>query len=70
MNEWQVTDEKFMSPSGGFAPVSADGYGVSYMIAGENHIYFHVSSSVCRLLHPLTQEISGGDGFSLALHVS
>ncbi len=27
LNYPEVTDEKFMSPSGGFAPVSADGYG-------------------------------------------
>jgi len=29
---------------GGFGPVSDDGYGVSYMIAGENTIFFHISS--------------------------
>ncbi|XP_049740726.1 carnitine O-palmitoyltransferase 1, muscle isoform isoform X3 [Elephas maximus indicus] len=29
---------------GGFGPVADDGYGVSYMIAGENTIFFHVSS--------------------------
>ena len=30
--------------SGGFAPVSSDGYSVSYIITGENLIFFHVSS--------------------------
>ncbi|KAF6034470.1 CPT1A [Bugula neritina] len=29
---------------GGFGPVSNDGYGVSYIIAGEDMIFFHISS--------------------------
>ncbi|XP_061203127.1 carnitine O-palmitoyltransferase 1, muscle isoform [Neopsephotus bourkii] len=29
---------------GGFGPVADDGYGVSYIVAGENLINFHVSS--------------------------
>uniref|UniRef100_A0A8C4MP74 Carnitine O-palmitoyltransferase 1, muscle isoform n=1 Tax=Equus asinus TaxID=9793 RepID=A0A8C4MP74_EQUAS len=33
-----------LGPGGGFGPVADDGYGVSYMIAGENTIFFHVSS--------------------------
>ncbi|XP_039560513.1 carnitine O-palmitoyltransferase 1, muscle isoform [Passer montanus] len=39
--------EKFpdhVSSGGGFGPVADDGYGVSYIIAGENLITFHVSS--------------------------
>lgn len=32
------------SPGGGFGPVSDDGYGVSYMIAGDERLVFHVSS--------------------------
>jgi len=36
--------ERFVSPGGGFGPVADDGYGVSYMITGEKHLYFHVSS--------------------------
>ncbi|DAZ96242.1 TPA: hypothetical protein N0F65_012545 [Lagenidium giganteum] len=32
------------SPGGGFGPVAEDGYGVSYMIAGEDLISFHISS--------------------------
>ena len=31
---------------GGFGPVSDDGYGVSYIIAGEDMIFFHVSSKI------------------------
>lgn len=33
-----------LCPGGGFGPVADDGYGVSYMIAGEDRIYYHVSS--------------------------
>lgn len=32
------------SPGGGFGPVADDGYGVSYMVAGEDMIWFHCSS--------------------------
>ncbi|XP_069345361.1 carnitine O-palmitoyltransferase 1, muscle isoform isoform X2 [Eulemur rufifrons] len=33
-----------LGAGGGFGPVADDGYGVSYMIAGENMIFFHISS--------------------------
>ncbi|XP_061493933.1 carnitine O-palmitoyltransferase 1, muscle isoform [Rhineura floridana] len=33
-----------VSSGGGFGPVADDGYGVSYIIAGENLVTFHVSS--------------------------
>lgn len=36
--------ERYVSPGGGFGPVTDDGYGVSYMIAGESRLFFHVSS--------------------------
>ena len=29
---------------GGFGPVADDGYGCSYLVAGEDRFYFHVSS--------------------------
>ena len=35
---------KHISCGGGFGPVADDGYGVSYMIAGEDILFFHVSS--------------------------
>lgn len=35
---------KHISCGGGFGPVADDGYGVSYMIAGEDTLFFHVSS--------------------------
>ncbi|XP_062510186.1 carnitine O-palmitoyltransferase 1, liver isoform-like isoform X2 [Corticium candelabrum] len=40
------TDEfpTHVSFGGGFGPVADDGYGVSYVVAGDNHIFFHVSS--------------------------
>ena len=33
-----------ISAGGGFGPVSQDGYGVSYIITGEDMIFFHISS--------------------------
>lgn len=33
-----------VSAGGGFGPVADDGYGVSYIIVGEDKIFFHVSS--------------------------
>eukprot|EP00128_Syssomonas_multiformis_P006038 Colp12_sorted_trinity150504_noHs@1638 len=44
---WNLDDPNDLarvSPGGGFGPVADDGYGVSYMIAGENLIFFHISS--------------------------
>ncbi len=35
---------KYISAGGGFGPVADDGYGVSYIIAGEDIIFFHISS--------------------------
>lgn len=35
-----------ISAGGGFGPVADDGYGVSYIIAGEDLIFFHVSSKI------------------------
>lgn len=34
----------YVSCGGGFGPVADDGYGVSYIIVGENFIHFHISS--------------------------
>ena len=33
-----------ISAGGGFGPVADDGYGVSYIIVGEDCIFFHVSA--------------------------
>jgi len=33
-----------VSPSGGFGPVSDEGYGVAYMMADDERTFFHVSS--------------------------
>ena len=35
-----------ISAGGGFGPVADDGYGVSYIVAGEDLIFFHISSKV------------------------
>lgn len=34
---------ELISAGGGFGPVADDGYGVSYIIAGEDVIFFHIS---------------------------
>lgn len=34
----------FISAGGGFGPVADDGYGVSYIIAGEDMVFFHISA--------------------------
>uniref|UniRef100_A0A8C9WX13 carnitine O-palmitoyltransferase n=1 Tax=Sander lucioperca TaxID=283035 RepID=A0A8C9WX13_SANLU len=39
-----VRHPEFVSSGGGFGPVADDGYGVSYIIVGENLINFHISS--------------------------
>ena len=33
-----------ISAGGGFGPVADDGYGVSYIVAGEDLLFFHISS--------------------------
>ncbi|XP_060102042.1 carnitine O-palmitoyltransferase 1, muscle isoform isoform X1 [Heteronotia binoei] len=45
------TNPDHVSPGGGFGPVANDGYGVSYIIAGEHLITFHISS---KYSHPET----------------
>lgn len=35
---------KWISAGGGFGPVADDGYGVSYIVAGEDLLFFHISS--------------------------
>lgn len=47
VNEWpneKDNGDLYPRPSGGFGPVADDGYGVSYVIHGEKHLYFHISS--------------------------
>ena len=38
--------QDFVTTGGGFGPVSFDGYGVSYIVAGDDVLFFHVSSRV------------------------
>ncbi len=35
---------ELMSAGGGFGPVADDGYGVSYLFAGDDVIFFHTSA--------------------------
>ena len=35
-----------ISGGGGFGPVADDGYGVSYIVGGEDRIFFHISSKL------------------------
>ncbi|XP_071751239.1 carnitine O-palmitoyltransferase 1, liver isoform [Centroberyx gerrardi] len=39
-----VRHPEYVSSGGGFGPVADDGYGVSYIVVGENLINFHISS--------------------------
>uniref|UniRef100_A0A3Q1F471 carnitine O-palmitoyltransferase n=1 Tax=Acanthochromis polyacanthus TaxID=80966 RepID=A0A3Q1F471_9TELE len=39
-----VRHPEYVSSGGGFGPVADDGYGVAYIIVGENLINFHISS--------------------------
>jgi carnitine O-palmitoyltransferase 1 len=44
---WDIKDAKWakkVSPGGGFGPVDAEGYGVSYMVSGEREFFFHISA--------------------------
>ncbi|XP_041093469.1 carnitine O-palmitoyltransferase 1, liver isoform-like [Polyodon spathula] len=41
-----VNHPDYISCGGGFGPVADDGYGVSYIIVGENLMNFHVSSKI------------------------
>ncbi|XP_052808482.1 carnitine O-palmitoyltransferase 1, liver isoform-like isoform X2 [Mya arenaria] len=49
---------------GGFGPVADDGYGVSYIIAGENYLFFHVS---CKRSCPTTSSAKFTDAICKAL---
>lgn len=51
-----------ISAGGGFGPVADDGYGVSYIIAGEDCVFFHVS---CKNSCPTTVshfDLAHGEG--------
>ncbi|KAF6018439.1 hypothetical protein EB796_023244 [Bugula neritina] len=52
---------------GGFGPVSDDGYGVSYIVAGENTLFFHISSKISC---PTTFILSIGTIFRIQLLIS
>mmetsp|Transcript_45820 Transcript_45820/g.115389 ORF Transcript_45820/g.115389 Transcript_45820/m.115389 type:complete len:799 (+) Transcript_45820:296-2692(+) len=41
-----VDTSRLYCPGGGFGPVADCGYGISYMITDETHLYFHISSQL------------------------
>eukprot|EP00735_Rhodelphis_limneticus_P000316 TRINITY_DN1049_c0_g1::TRINITY_DN1049_c0_g1_i1::g.30045::m.30045 TRINITY_DN1049_c0_g1::TRINITY_DN1049_c0_g1_i1::g.30045 ORF type:complete len:774 (+),score=262.38,sp/Q63704/CPT1B_RAT/43.24/2e-178,Carn_acyltransf/PF00755.15/2.3e-169 TRINITY_DN1049_c0_g1_i1:107-2428(+) len=55
---------EFLSPGGGFGPVTDDGYGISYMIVGERAVYFHVSA---KRSCPTTDSVKFGNAIRKAL---
>ena len=56
-----------LSPGGGFGPVSDDGYGVSYIFAGENRLFIHVSSKCKTGTEPKTDSTRFGKRIYAAL---
>ena len=59
-----VNHPEHISAGGGFGPVADDGYGVSYIIAGENVIFFHVS---CKQSCPTTSSEKFTEAIQTAL---
>ncbi|KAG8433946.1 hypothetical protein GDO86_012345 [Hymenochirus boettgeri] len=60
-----VNHPEYVSCGGGFGPVADDGYGVSYIIVGENLINFHIS---CKVSSHETDSHRFGNHIRLALH--
>ncbi|XP_071842084.1 carnitine O-palmitoyltransferase 1, liver isoform-like isoform X2 [Apostichopus japonicus] len=54
----------YSSAGGGFGPVADNGYGVSYIITGEDNIFFHVS---CKKSCPTTDAARFADNIKKAL---
>ncbi|XP_072291402.1 carnitine O-palmitoyltransferase 1, muscle isoform [Eucyclogobius newberryi] len=55
---------RYVSSGGGFGPVADDGYGVSYIIVGENLITFHIS---CKFSCPDTDSFRFGQQIQKAM---
>ncbi|KAK7891452.1 hypothetical protein WMY93_023415 [Mugilogobius chulae] len=55
---------RYVSSGGGFGPVTDDGYGVSYIIVGENLITFHIS---CKFSCPDTDSYRFGQQIQKAM---
>ncbi|XP_062845574.1 carnitine palmitoyltransferase 1Aa (liver) isoform X1 [Trichomycterus rosablanca] len=60
-----VNHPEHISSGGGFGPVADDGYGVAYIIVGENLINFHIS---CKHSSPETDARRFGDNIGKAMH--
>ncbi|XP_014673626.1 PREDICTED: carnitine O-palmitoyltransferase 1, liver isoform-like [Priapulus caudatus] len=61
---WKKQVVEQICPGGGFGPVADDGYGVSYIIASENMLFFHVSS---KKSSPTTDSTRFSDNIGRAL---
>ncbi|TSK20002.1 Carnitine O-palmitoyltransferase 1, liver isoform [Bagarius yarrelli] len=59
-----VNHPEFVSSGGGFGPVADDGYGVAYIIVGENLINFHIS---CKYSSPETDAQRFGNNIKQAM---
>ncbi|XP_067830625.1 carnitine O-palmitoyltransferase 1, liver isoform-like isoform X2 [Heptranchias perlo] len=59
-----VNHPEYVSIGGGFGPVADDGYGVSYIIVGDNLINFHIS---CKVSSPITDAHRFGKHISEAM---
>ncbi|XP_033740460.1 carnitine O-palmitoyltransferase 1, liver isoform-like isoform X1 [Pecten maximus] len=59
-----VKHPEHISAGGGFGPVADDGYGVSYIVAGEDVIFFHVS---CKVSCPTTDSKKFGNSINQAM---
>ncbi|XP_049811312.1 carnitine O-palmitoyltransferase 1, liver isoform-like [Schistocerca nitens] len=53
-----------ITPAGGFGPTDKDGYGVSYIISGEDVLFFHVTS---KRSSPVTDSTRFSNGIKTAL---
>ncbi|MCI4393128.1 hypothetical protein PGIGA_G00153870 [Pangasianodon gigas] len=59
-----VNHPEYVSSGGGFGPVDDDGYGVAYIIVGENLINFHIS---CKCSSPETDAQRFGSNIKRAM---
>ncbi|KAL7831026.1 hypothetical protein SRHO_G00305280 [Serrasalmus rhombeus] len=60
-----VKHPEYATSGGGFGPVADDGYGVAYIILGENLINFHIS---CKHSSPETDSYRFGNHIRQAMH--
>ncbi|XP_078271148.1 carnitine O-palmitoyltransferase 1, liver isoform isoform X2 [Rhinoraja longicauda] len=64
LQQIHLYDPKYVASGGGFGPVADDGYGVSYIMVGENLINMHISS---KFSSPETDSHRFGNYFQQAM---